>query len=255
MKTSPIPRQYDQLISYSQDIIEGLKKHGSQLGLQQNTAASLAGILAAAKTAEQAFQGSRAIPGDTLTPAQSEADAAAKKYFQTAKKILGEKLGDQWSAAWAEAGFVNGSLAVPAKIGERESLLLTISQYLVKHPGSENADLNVTAARGLQLHEALRAARNARKDYTLEHKSKKETRDAAVASLKKHLSWTISDLKRVMPGDDLRWHSFGLAARNASPADAVETPAVPAFPAQPVLLPDPVEIEIGDEETNEEIAA
>ncbi len=247
MKTSPIPQPYDQLISYTYDLIEGLKKHESQLGLQQNTAASLEAIMATAKTAEQNFQESRAIPGNTLSPAQREADAKAKRFILTAKKVFGTKLGDQWSAAWAEVGYVNGSLGTPTKIGERESLLFTISQYLTRHPDFASTELEITAARATQLHEELRAARAARKNYTLEHKTKKEVRDVAIATLKKHLSWTISDLKRVMPAGDLRWHAFGLVTRtpSATPNGAV--------PHQPVLLPDPGVI--NEEENSEETDA
>ncbi len=251
MKTLPIPHQYDQLISYTYDLIEGLKKHETQLGLQQNTAASLVAVMDTAKAAEQDFQGSRAIPGNTLSPAQRDADAAAKRFILTAKKIFGTKLGDQWSPAWAEVGYVNGSLATPTKIGERESLLFTISQYLTAHPDFASTELEITAARATQLHEELRAARAARKNYTLEHKTKKEVRKVALATLRKHLSWTISDLKRVMSADDLRWHSFGLVTRNPSSITTLpvgEPASAPgaAVPPQPVLLPDPAENNDGD---------
>lgn len=251
MKTLRIPHQYDQLISYAGDVIEGLNQHGSQLGLQQHTAASLTALAGAAKSAEQAFQGSRAIPGETLTPAQNKADAEARKFILAAKKVLGEKLGDQWSSAWAEAGFVNGSLAVPGTLGERESLLLTISQYLVSHPAAESTDLDVTAARASQLHNALRAARGARKSHTVAHKTKKAERNTAVGALRKSLSWTISDLKRVLAAGDPRWHSFGLVVRNTSAAASEAEPAAvdeTAFGQPPVLLPDPVNEESDETE-------
>ena len=93
MKTTPIPHQIDQLITYANDIHGGLKKHDVELGLVQNPAAKLLPIIDAAKKAENAFQASRALPEQVLPPAQTAADDAGKKFIMNAKKVLRAKWG------------------------------------------------------------------------------------------------------------------------------------------------------------------
>ncbi len=227
LKLNDIPSQFDELSTFASDIHVGLKSLETGLSLSpSNSAASLERIIGDAETAEKNFQESRRLPELVLAPAQEKADADGKAFILALKGICRAKWGTQWSPAWASVGFVNGSLATPSKLGERESILLRMSSFLAENLDFEVAALGVTAVRGKEIHEALKTARANRSNHRSNHKEKGTARNAAVATLKKQLRWVINDLRMNLAADDNRWHVFGLvgvqnpAKKEAEIADA-----------------------------------
>ncbi len=86
-------------------MIDGLTSIAPSTGIVQNTTTVLQAVLAASTTAETEFQKTSA-PKTTAI-----ADSNASAFISTAKRVLILHLGPSWSTAWAEVGFVNGSIA------------------------------------------------------------------------------------------------------------------------------------------------
>lgn len=241
MKIKSIPSQFDELITFASDVHLGLERLGTGLGAM-DSAEQLTTAMAAAETAERAFQESRSLPVAVLNPAQDKADREGDRFIQTAKNVMRNEWGGAWSANWASLGFVNGSLKTPSKMAEREAMLQRMGAFFTAHPDQEVADLEVTADRANELYDALKMARSAKAGYRSAHRTKRVERNAAVKALKKALRWVINDLRMKLAEDDSRWHEFGLVGQRSAepqPAAGAEGAAPGAFGQQPVLLPDP----------------
>jgi hypothetical protein len=132
------------------------------------------------------------------------------------------RLGDRWSAAWAEAGFVAPSTAVPDTTEGRIALGLSLVTYFTNHPSSERPDDDVTAAKATALTDAAVAGQTsvATAEQTL--KTADETRQPLRVDLLSLMATLIDNLKRKLAPDDPRWLAFGL-----------RMPSTPTTPAAP----------------------
>lgn len=74
-----------------------------------------------------------------------------------ARAVLTLQLGDQWSAAWAEAGFVSPSTVVPQLLEGRIALGRSLAIYFTDHPSSERPNDDVTAAKATELTDSIGA--------------------------------------------------------------------------------------------------
>ncbi len=149
------------------------------------------------------------------------ADSNGKTFIATARSVLANFLGAQYSQAWDAAGFVNGSLAIPATVEERQALLFTLKDYFTNHAAQEAAPL-VTSARADTLGTTLAAARSAVNAALTDIASVKILRDAKLANLRKRMRGLIDELGSLITDEDPRWYAFGLNR----PADP-ETPGIP----------------------------
>ena len=129
---------------------------------------------------------------------------------------LASRFGTRWSTAWAQAGFVNHSTGVPAKVEERLGLLSALVKFFKKNPGFEVPSMEQTAAFGTVLQtvalgkqEGVTAAEVATKtigdDWTKAH----EMLTGAMRALIKNLEGKLSK-------NDPRWLEFGLNLPGAS---------------------------------------
>lgn len=222
MARNPLPESLDRLFPLATDMIDGVTTIGTATGVVQNTATVLTNVLTAARSSEAAFQAARLAKIDATT-AQTMADSNAKTFIATAKRILIPHLGATWSTAWAQVGYVNGSLEMPSLLNERFTLLGTLRTYLVAQPAHENAPLGITAAAAQLLITASSAARSALNAALQNLATARLAREAAVSTLRTRMRGLISELATLLPADDARWYTFGLSA----PGDP-ETPGVPA---------------------------
>jgi hypothetical protein len=89
--------------------------------------------------------------------------------------VLKPTLGSRYTQAWDETGFI-GSLAVPATISGRTSLVKSLELYFTAHPSLEVASLGVTHQQAETLHEALSSAVSALNAAWSEQRDKKDAR-------------------------------------------------------------------------------
>ncbi len=228
MATNTLPKTNDLLFALATDMIDGLTAIGDSTGIVQNTATVLQTVLDDAKAAEQQFQAARQQK-ITAIAAQSMADAKAKTFIATAKRVLIPLLGAAWSTAWVEVGFVNTTLATPTSIDERYSLLDTLRAYLAKHPEQENAPLLITAATAATLHADFKSARAEVKSALTALGISRDQREKEITALRTRMRGLIAEITTLLPDDDPRWYQFGLNA----PAD----PETPTIPEAPILTP------------------
>lgn len=228
MARNPLPSSLDRLFTLAADMIDGVSTIGTATGVVQNTAAILTTTLTAARDAEAAFQAARLGKIDATT-AQTTADSNAKAFIATAKRILIPHLGAAWSTAWAQVGFVSGSMETPTSLDERFNLLGTLRGYLAAQPAHENAPLGITAAAAQALHTASATARAAVNTALQNLATTRLARETAVDTLRTRMRGLISELAILLPDDDARWYTFGLSA----PGD----PETPGTPAAPTLTP------------------
>jgi hypothetical protein len=101
-------------------------------------------------------------------------------------------------------------------------MLLSNKAYLTAHPDFEVEDLDLTAEEAQARYTAISTARSAVNACTADVAVKKALRDSALKAMRKCLRGLVTELKQLMPGDDGRWHAFGL-----NPPDAVGMPETP----------------------------
>jgi hypothetical protein len=209
MASNVLPSGLDALFTLAEDMADGLNAHAAAIGILQNTEAKVRADLLAAQTAQNNYVASRAAKIG-LTTAQTVADSNAKAFIGITRDVLAVTLGGQWSQVWEATGFPNQSLAIPAKIDERQALLAALQAYLTANPTKENAPLGVTAAQAGTLLTALSDARSAVNNGLVENGQKKALRDTAERTLRTRLRGTIDELDQLLDDNDPRWHAFGL---------------------------------------------
>ncbi len=136
---------------------------------------------------------------------------------------LKPRLGNQWSAAWAEAGFPGGSLAIPRNPA---ALLQQLGVYYAGHPAHEVPSLtpaiSCTAAACTAAAQAIAAANTASNDSNVAAGQAKAALDAALRAASQRLTALREELVPLLGAEDERWYFFGFER----PADP-ETPEVP----------------------------
>ncbi len=214
MATNSIPNQLDQAFPMAQKMVDGLKTHGTTVGVLHNTATKLEADLQAAREAENTYQGARA-ERQLMSPALKEARKAGTTFITNVKNVLKPHLGQSWNTRWAEAGFVNNSLRNPVRVAEQEEMLKILAAFFTEHTGWESAGHGVTAARALELYDTLKTADKAAQLLDVNIGEFKQERDAAVKQLKSRMRGLIAELKQLLTPLDSRWAAFGLNAPGA----------------------------------------
>lgn len=209
MAANTIPSKLPEMFSFTEQIARGLELLQTQLGIVHNTEAAVRGNLVALEAAWHQCNEARAAKL-LLTQTLNAADADGRTFILSARNVIATFLGNVWSQAWEPTGFPNQSLAVPATIAERQSLLLSLKQYFVAHPTHQVEALNVTSARATELFDLLSEARTAVNAGLTLIGTKMAVRETAERALRKRLSDTIKELSMKLGEFDPRWASFGL---------------------------------------------
>ncbi len=228
MASNQIPERSNRLFALAEDAADGAKTHGAVIKLQQNTATAIEADLAAATDGESEFQEARRKKASASTASQI-ADSNAKAFLAAYKKVLSISLGNEWSAAWAPAGWPGPTLQLPATIDARLGMLPLAKAYLIANSAKENAGLGITAAAAQAIAAALSAARSSVNSANTAAGQKKAIRNATLASLRQRLIGLVDELDQLIEGDDPRWYAFGL--------NRPDDPSTPAVPAELVLTP------------------
>jgi hypothetical protein len=221
MASNKLPRKREQLFTAAQGLADGLKAQEARLGIKQNTEQEIRTVLAAALSANTAFN-TLSAANAVLIAAQNVAAGKARDFIFAAKGVLANSLGRQWSPAWLPTGFTGNSLRIPTHVAERQALLESLQKYFAENPDKEVETLNVTASQAGALLDALKNVRAAvaagNSAVTAAGKQLKQKE----RELRWRYSALIGELQLLLDGDDPTWYAFGLKR----PSDP-ETPAIP----------------------------
>src|SRR5205807_10169146 len=112
MASNRLPDKLEDLFSLADDCVDGAHQHEAALPLKQNTEAAITGDLNAARNAQAAYKTADTAVGSAQTAVQV-ADSNVKAFLPKFKKAVTATLGDDWQTVFGEAGFADGSLALP----------------------------------------------------------------------------------------------------------------------------------------------
>src|SRR5947209_3228075 len=101
--------------------------------------------------------------------------AAVYGWLLAARLALVPKFGNRWSTAWAQAGFINNSTAVPAKAPDQLALIAALKTFFTKNASYQSPSTDVTPAKAAAL---ITAATTAQKDLSDETMALKAAGDA-----------------------------------------------------------------------------
>jgi hypothetical protein len=216
-----LPTNDGQLILLGNNMVHGLTHDGSALGITQISAPQLQSLLTAYISADSAFNAGRTARQNASNTFQADS-AALVEWLATAKNVLAGSFGIRWNAQWAQAGFINNSTALPTKFPDQFALGQRLTGFLTNNPGYEVPSVQVTAAQGQTLLDAVTGAQQ-----TLAAAVKAMTGlDASWTSAYTALTdvmWSlIKILQATLDDDDARWLDFGL-----------QMPSMPSTPGKP----------------------
>ena len=221
MASNELPQSLDWLFALGDDMLDGLTTHEVALNVKQNTKATLAPFLTAARAAETAY-GVAKVARKTANSTKTTADNAAKVFIANARKRLSKFFGERYTTEWGAAGWPDGSTGTPHAEDKRFALVEAIRLHLVGVPAHESADMDVTAAIAATIHTNFSNARMTLDQRLTEQGQAKATRDDQVRLLRKRMSGLVTELATLLEADDPLWYAFGLSR----PADE-ETPEAP----------------------------
>ncbi|SRR5581483_4839497 len=233
MASNRQPDKRDELYSLADDCVDGANQYEATLPLKQNTKASIAADLADARAKQTAYNTADTALSDAHS-ALRVADSNVKAFLAKAKKAITTVKGGDWQPLFAEAGFAEGSLALPDTQDGRFAMIEKLSGFFITHADCEDTrpNVNVTTAAATGLYNALDTARATLNQKDTDYANAIRARDVADQKLRVRLSGLVAELGQLIPDDSPIWYAFGLNA----PAD----PATPGAPlTNPTIIPGP----------------
>ncbi|MEI7730381.1 MAG: fibronectin type III domain-containing protein [Verrucomicrobiota bacterium] len=229
MASNPIPNQYGQVMSLARDMVDGLHRYETVIGVKQNTEAKFLVDIAATDTATMNFSDAKKAK-KTLGANIRIADSNMRAFIKATRAIFAQKFGEHWNQNWQGTNWPGGSTAVPGNQAKRSQLCTDLKTYLTKNPTMENAPLEVTAAKAGLLFDAMHDAHEAWNDGVVAASQKRVARDAAMETLRVRMRALIQELTPLMDPLDPRWDAFGL--------DQPGAPDLPEIPENLIVTTD-----------------
>src|SRR6478672_5057081 len=122
---NPLPRIVGKIYNLATKMYNGIVAKGAGVPVTMVTAPQMLASKTAFKNAETNFNTARntvRTAYQTFKPSMT----VLYNWLVVARRALVTQLGDQWSAAWAEAGFVAPSTAIPDTIEAQIALGLSL---------------------------------------------------------------------------------------------------------------------------------
>jgi len=239
--SNQIPRTYDPIIQLLEDAVDGAARHGAAIELKQNTEADLRADLYAligeptgpggappAKPGFKALWNTAKANKTAKSAALRVLESNGRELVMACVNSLKPVLGKKWNAAWAQAGFMAGSLEVPA---HPQGLLLQLRAYYAANPTREVANVNgvaCTAAACQAMANAIQAADKASNDSNSDAVMAHRALNDGMAAARTRLSGLLAELTQLLNDEDPRWLAFGF--------DMPGHPSAPDVPANLVVL-------------------
>lgn len=215
--TNEIPRTQSRLWALATDAADGLKDHGTAVGIQQNTEAKVRANLTGAKAAQKAFTDASTAEDGALGMHRS-ANSNVKAFLALAKR----ELTDSGSGKLPAGLWPAGTTAIPDDETKRLALLEKIADFLQEHPDAETERKNFTQTQARALHAALTDARRTLNAAVRNRVNARAARDEADRALYERLSGLLSELDQLLKDDSEDWYWFGF-----TPPAGAERPAKP----------------------------
>jgi hypothetical protein len=219
--TNPFPTNGGEIYNLATKNYDGIVAIGAAIPVTMVTAPQFLTSKTAFMNAETAFNTARNTQRNAylvFKPAVS----ALYDWEIGARAVLTLQLGDQWSAAWAEAGFVAPTTAVPDTTEGQIALGRSLATYFTDHPSAERPDDDVTAAKATELTDAAFAGQNGVATAKQTLRNADGARRPARKDLLYLMSTLVSNLNKKLAANDPRWLAFGL-----------QMPSTPTTPAAP----------------------
>ncbi len=226
MASNSLPTNAGQLIGLGNKMVTGMTKTGPSVPVTMVTDAQMLADLNGFIAAEDAFNAARSAT-QAASDVYQAALGAVYVWLQAARTVLVPKLGRRWSAAWAQAGFINHSTAVPRRVEDRLSLVLALFAFFRDNKSYEVPSLDVTSEAATAKRGAALEAQSLLADEAMLLKDAGETRGTAYDTLVATMRTLISNLDRKLGPDDPRWLAFGLnqPGTNQTPGKPVNVTA------------------------------
>lgn len=224
MATNSIPTNSAQLIGLAQKMHTGIVQLGAAIPITMLTAAQLQSALDAFVTQDGAFNAARSAR-QTASDSYQTATGAVYDWLLAVSNMLATRFGTRWNTEWAQAGFINHSTGIPAKIEERLGLALALVGFFTANPSYEVPSMNLTAAQGTALRTAALTAQQAVTAAVVALNTIGDTWTTAYDALTALMRTLIKNLEGKLAKNDPRWLAFGL-----------QMPATSATPGQPLNL-------------------
>ena len=205
----PLPTNAGQLLGLANKMEGGLTELGQKLGITQITAAGFQTYITAFENADNAFNAGRSARQADSDAYQSDL-AAMDDWLTVTKNVLVARFGIRWSTAWAQAGFINNTTQIPAKIEDRIALAGRLVACFTANPSYEVPSMLVTAAQGATLQDAVQAAQLALTNAVRALAKLGQTWTDAYAALTNQMWLLIRILQALLNADDPHWLAFGL---------------------------------------------
>ena len=219
MATNKLPDNRGLLSGLGVKMLAGLNSLGSILGITQITPKSFGALLDAFNGALNGYNTGRSSRQSTYDLFHSAVDGLTD-WLGVAQKVLMGHFGDHWNTMWAQAGFVQPSIAIPRRLQDRITLALKLVQFFTNNPSYEVESMDVTAAKGTSLRNAVIKAQNPLQTATVDLKTAQGVLNTAQQALVDNMRFLIRILSGTLAKDDPRWEAFGLniPAMNTTPA-------------------------------------
>ncbi len=235
MASNEIPKPYEPLIQLMEDAADGANVHGAAINLAQNTEAKIR-IDLEALTGKPAGPGGvpPAVPGlkallNAAKTNKSDKTAALRTVASNGRALamtaigsLKPALGTTWNSQWNAAGFVGGSLAVPANPMVQ---LQQLRAYYIANPAKEVANINGIACTAVNCETVWQAISTAQSDSNQSNTdagTAQTNLENGIAAGRRRMTGLREELSQLIEDDDERWYAFGFD----KPSDP-STPEVP----------------------------
>ena len=188
---------------------QGLVEDGEDIGITMVTAPEMLAARDAFKNAGNDVGTKRNALRNAYQVSHPAMDALYK-WLLTTRSVIAGRLGDRWSAAWAEAGWPGPSTAIPKTIAGRISVGSSLKSYYTANPTYEVPSMNVTAAKADELTMAASNAQEGVANAEAALQTSGDTRDLARTTMLFKMSTLLANLYKKLAKDDPRWLDFGL---------------------------------------------
>lgn len=214
MLVTQVPKTLTDLITLAVKARAGAVMHGALIKLEQNTSAAIAADLfdLTGDPATPLVPGKQAILNqrnqalkDALIPARL-AIKAGREYCRLGVALLKPILGPRYNGAWAAAGFLTPSLAMPEA---PVAMLIQFRQYFEANAAQENAPSGITAAQAHARMTQIETTELAVAAASAARFAAKRVRDLAARALAKRMMGLRTELVQLLSREDGIWREFG----------------------------------------------
>jgi len=226
MGNNPIPNTNGPFIQLANNMSTGLTQLGATLGITQITPEAFQGYITAFVNADNDFNTARSDRHEASDNYRTATKALAR-WLEVVRLSLAQRFGNRWSTAWAQAGFINNSTKVPDRLADQMTLGQQLVSFFTANPSYELPQIDVTAAQGTTLTNAVLTAQQARNDAKTTSKTTKDLDATARLALAYEMRLLIQILTKLLGPDDPRWNTFGLnmPSANTTPGQPVNVAA------------------------------